>query len=189
MAELAAGSEEAAWRIAEDYTPHILKAVRASLPAAIRPKFDSQDFIQIVWTSLLLKRTYLARLENPQQLIGILAAAARHKVIDAYRRYTTTEARNIRLERSLDSPSGEKREGRNKRAEASDLALRDPTPSQIASLREQWQRLLDQSSARDRKILALRMKGLSYQAIGDQVGVSFNTVRRTLDRLIDQLQK
>ena len=98
MADLASGSEDAAWRITEVYTPHILRAVRASLPRAIRPKLDSQDFAQIVWASLLLKRSYLAHVKTPQQLICLLATVAHNKVVDAFRHYMTYQARDLRRE-------------------------------------------------------------------------------------------
>jgi len=186
MAELATGSEDAAWRIAEVYTPHILKAVRAALPAIIRPKLDSQDFAQAVWASLLMKRTYLARVTTHQQLVGLLAAAARHKVIDAYRHYTATAAYNVRSEESIDT-----REPSSRRGGASGRGLlgRDPSPSQMASLREQWRLTVERSSLRDRQILALRMKGQTYGQISQTLGVSVATVRRVLDRLIDELRK
>src|SRR3989442_350218 len=145
MADLADGSEDAAWRITELYTPHILRAVRASLPVIIRPKLDSHDFAQSVWASLLLKRGYLSHVRTPEQLIALLASAARNKVIDAYRHYTVAEAFNVRTETPLEaaecpSPAG------GPIVHDRGVADRDPTPSQIAMLREQWKRVIDKCS-------------------------------------------
>lgn len=187
MAELASGSEEAAWKIAEVYTPHILRVVRASLPAAIRPKLDSQDFAQIVWTSLLLKRSYLSRVKTSEQLIRLLATVAQHKVIDAFRHYTTYKARDL----SREVPMEQAMRPRLAHATAQfdgGVLDRSPSPSQFAAVREKWQTLSDSLSARDRAILRWRYKGCTYAEIAEKLGVSCATVRRVLDRIIEQLQ-
>lgn len=184
MEELALGSEDAVWELAETYTPHILRAVRAALPAVIRPKLDSQDFAQAVWASLLLKRTYLSRVETPQQLIGLLAATARHKVLDAYRHYTSYQSRDVRREESL--AAAVVKDGEESALERG-LIVRDPTPSQVAMLRERWAAAVERRSPRDQEIIALRIKGLTYESISSSVGVSFNTVRRVISRTIEQL--
>jgi RNA polymerase sigma factor (sigma-70 family) len=188
MAELATGSEDAAWRITELYTPHVLRAVRASLPEVIRPKLDSQDFTQSVWASLLLKRGYLSHIHNSEQLIGLLAAAARHKVLDAYRHYTLTKAHNVRNEVALEAATA-KSPGHFAGDDEKGPIGRDPTPSQTASVRERWQRVIEDASARDREILRMRMKGATYLSISQALGMSVATVRRTLDRIICELRK
>ncbi len=186
MADLAAGSEDAAWKLAEVYTPHILRVVRASLPTLIRPKLDSQDFAQAVWASLLVKRTYLAQVQTQQQLIALLAATARHKVLDAYRHYAGTQGCDVRREKPLrfvasgrrGSPTAER-----------GLVVRDPSPSQTASLRERWTMIIGRCSPRDQQILALRIKGNSYAEIGQVLGIGGTTARRIVDRIIHQLSE
>jgi RNA polymerase sigma factor (sigma-70 family) len=188
MSELADGSEEAAWRITELYTPHILRVVRASLPSLIRPKLDSQDFTQAVWASLLLKREYLSGIRTQEQLISLLASAARHKVIDAFRYYTTTQAHDARREVGLDLVRPKLPRGNPERDEKG-VTRMDPTPSQLASVRERWRLALESASARDREILKLRIRGGTYQSISGVVGVSVSTVRRALDDLIADLRR
>jgi RNA polymerase sigma factor (sigma-70 family) len=187
MADLALGSEDAAWRIAEVYTPHILRAVRAALPAAIRPKLDSQDFAQIVWASLLLKRTYLAHVKSPEQLIRLLAAVAQHKVIDAYRHYTAYQARDLSRESPIEGILHPQRANAATQYDRGVLD-RDLSPSQMAGVREKWQALSASLSPRDRDILRLRIKDHTYTEIAQALGISSSTVRRVLDRIIDQLQ-
>lgn len=188
MSQLATGSEEAAWQIAETYTPHILRAVRAKLPAAIRPKLDSQDFAQIVWASLLLKRSSLSRVKTPAQLVALLASVAHHKVIDAYRHYTTSRIRDLRRETPL-GPLVETTD-QDPRIPANRAMLdRGPTPSQMAGVRERWQSVSDRLSQRDREILRLRMKGLSYIEVAEKTGTSNATVRRVLAHVIELLRK
>ncbi len=45
------GSEDAARRLHEEYGPYIAMAVRRKLPAQLRAKYDSLDFVQDVWLS------------------------------------------------------------------------------------------------------------------------------------------
>src|SRR5262245_16988155 len=87
MAGVAAGSEEAIWRLAETYTPFIIRAVRQSLPTRLRSKVDSQDFAQTLWASLLLKNADLTRLKTPEQLIAYLVRATKNKVVDKTRHF------------------------------------------------------------------------------------------------------
>ena len=96
MDAMAEGSEEAAWQLTELYTPHIMRAVRSSLPKRIRSKVDSQDFVQSVWASILLKRGRLAQFHKPEQFIGYLAAMAKNKVVDKYRHFRTKKRTSIR---------------------------------------------------------------------------------------------
>lgn len=188
MAQLAAGSEDAAWEIAETYTPHILRAVRTKLPAAIRPKLDSQDFAQIVWASLLLKRSSLCHVKTPAQLVALLASLAHHKVIDVYRHYTTSRIRDFRRETPLgaivDQAEQDSREQANRV-----LFDRGPSPSHVAGVREKWNIVSGQLTARDREVLRMRVKGHTYVEIAEHMNISQTTVRRVLANAIEMLKK
>ena len=43
------GSEDAAWDLVEQYGEAIRRAVRRALNERLRSKFDSLDFVQLVW--------------------------------------------------------------------------------------------------------------------------------------------
>ena len=188
MTDVASGSEDAIWELAETYTPYIIRAVRASLPPKVRQKLDSQDFAQTLWASILLNGTDLTRLKTPEQLIGFLAAAARHKVIDATRRYLKSQKYDVAREQSLveiSAGSGDSSKGTLPSA----LCTRDPTPSQFASLREQWGQILRAASERDREILRLRLQGRTFETIAAQLEINQATARRAIQRLIEQLSQ
>lgn len=182
------GSEDAARELANLYTPHIIRAVRASLPRIIRTKFDSQDFAQAVWTSMLVKRGHLDQFEKPEQFIGYLAAMARNKVIDMHRHFVTqkndvhSEVAISTLERNNYDQSTSP-EAANKRLPRA----KDPTPSQVAVGRETLDQLMDQSSDRDKEIISMRMEGMAYPAIAERLSVSDKTVQRALSRLHENI--
>ena len=189
MDALAAGSEDAAWELTKLYSPHIVRAVRLSLPQVIRTKVDSVDFVQSVWASLLLDPEDLLHFEEPQQFIRYLAAVARKKVIDKYRHFSTQQ-RNVHCEiRASTTSRSRSGNGSDSHSHQLDLPAEQPTPSQIAVVRERWQTVLQQSSMRDKEIIALRLKGLDYNHIAQSLSINKKTVQRTVHRLVNEFQK
>lgn len=188
MEEMARGSEEAAWELAERYTPHVIRAVRASLPRVIRSKVDSQDFVQAVWASVLLKRGRLAQFRSPEHFVGYLAATARHKVIDTYRHLLSKKC-DVRAEVAMTELDD--RHGKHllpTRGWDQLPKSKEPTPSQVAIVREAWDRIVVNCSKRDQQIVSLRIGGLSYDEIAGRLSIGEKTVRRVLIRILDRLQ-
>jgi RNA polymerase sigma factor (sigma-70 family) len=185
MADVAAGSEDAIWELAETYTPYILRAARKALPSQLRPKIDSQDFAQTLWASILLKRTDLTRLKNPAELIAYLARATHNKVIDKTRHYSAQKCdvgREEDLEGHMPGPSDSQQIVHDR-----GLFAPHPTPSTLAGLRERWNRALADASERDRRILQLRLQGATFDDISAQLRIDNATARRAIQRLIGQL--
>jgi RNA polymerase sigma factor (sigma-70 family) len=185
MSDVAAGSEEAVWKLAETYTPYILRVLRPNLTPQVRRRIDSQDLAQILWTSILLRRSELTRLKTPEQLIAYLCRAAKNRVIDARRRFLESDKYNVSREENYESivdndPIRPTRINPVNRPYFS----RDPSPSQFASVRERWNHILKQASERDQQILKMRLQGYSYDAIGERLGITLMTVRRAIEALI-----
>ena len=168
------GSQKAAWELVEQYGPHILRVVRRTLSRSIRAKFDSQDFVQAVWASFFANPGKLLNLEKPEQLVALLAAMARHKIIDEHRRRLEYQKHNVTRERSLDAVGS---------VVASEVTSREQTPSQIAIARERWNSLLQSQPAHYRRIVQLRLTGETYKAIAKELQISQRTVQRVLERL------
>jgi RNA polymerase sigma-70 factor (ECF subfamily) len=185
MDEVAAGSEEAIWTLAENYTPEIIRTVRLSLAPRLRPKFDPQDIAQSLWASLLLRRDELVRLKTPEQLIAYLARAAKNKVIDKARYYGSQKC-DISREQRLDD-NASRSGGSDEEQPASRLYSRDPTPSKLASFRERVGMTISQATDRDRQIFNLRLKGCTFDAIGQQLQIDERTARRTIHALAEQI--
>jgi RNA polymerase sigma factor (sigma-70 family) len=183
MADVAAGSDDAVWQLAETYTPYIIRAVRHNLSPKLRQKLDSQDFAQTLWASLLLRPTDLSGLKTPQQLIAYLAGATRNKVFEKARRFKAQKC-DIRREESLDQP---RRTEKSLRADTNEgLYSPDPSPSTTASVREHWCHILGKASERDRKIVQLRRAGWTFEAISEELHIDEKTARRAMHRLLEQ---
>jgi RNA polymerase sigma factor (sigma-70 family) len=187
MHRAAEGSEEAVWELLERYSKNILRVVRRYLPAEIRSKVDSTDIVQSVWKSLLRKGAKLEPNGTPQQLIAYLAGMARLKVYETHRHYTTMKAFDLGRERSLHQASGpdDTLEERNSGRELQDM--RSQEPGAIASSRENWHRAMELSGERGRKIVELRLRGLTLTEVAEEMQISVSTVRRVLESLFQSL--
>lgn len=181
LVELAAdGSDEAIWTLLDRYSKNILRVVRRHLPAEIRSKVDSTDIVQSVWKSLLRNEARFDSDCSPEQLIAYLAGMARLKVYETHRHFTTMKG-DVHRERSLSShaedPTGpvEVRDNRT------------PRPDVIASARDNWSRAIDISGERGRRIVDMRLRGLTLSEISAEMNISLSTVRRALDALLQSL--
>jgi RNA polymerase sigma factor (sigma-70 family) len=183
ISDVAAGSEEAVWQLLETYTPYIVRAVRLSMSAKLRRKFDSQDIAQTLWASLLLGNTDFANLKSPERLIAFLARAAKNKVIDRTRRLNTQKYAVTR-EETLDFQT---RNPNSARRPAKGIYARDSTPSKVVTAHEHWDVIVSRATKRDQRILNMRLEGFSFDEIGQELRISSMTARRAIEGLVEQL--
>lgn len=173
------GSEEAAWDFIAEYGPHIQRVVRRKLrqhhlTEQMQPKFDSVDFVQMVWASFFTEREKLTRFQEPSELIGYLAGMASNKVLQESRRRMLYQKYNVNRE----SPIAENGD------DESSFVRRAATPSHVLMAREQVDELMRGRSERDRHILMLRMSGATFEEIGQKVGVHERTARLVVEKVI-----
>ncbi len=175
LAEVEAGSQDAAWELIEKYGPHVKAVVRSRMNRRMRRDFDSDDFVQAVWASFIHIRPRLNNLDDSRQFIRLLAKIAQNKVVDEVRRGQRTPG--------PPPPHFPQRSGPV--FEPEELAHRDPAPSQFAIARERWKQLVARQNERNRRILELRIAGNTYDEIADEVGVSERTVRRVVHQTLE----
>ena len=174
MRRLQEGSEEAARTLFERYGPHILRVVRRKLHRRLRPKFDSLDFAQDVWASFFIHDVRERAFDGPDTLIAFLVEVAHNKVVEKYRQRLRTEKYDVKREERLDSSVV---------CQQGEIINGQPTPSQVAVAREQWDQLLDGQPAYCRHILVALREGKTHAEIARELGVNEKTIRRLLRRL------
>ena len=179
MDEVHAGSEAAAVRFMDLYAEHIYRAVRRRLNRVLRPRFDSQDFVQAVWASFFGHRSQIVKFDRAEELIAFLSRVAGNKVIDAFRHRLQTQKANVNRERSIDDdlrqgviPVG-----------------KEPAASQVAIAKEQWERMTKDVPSHYRRILELRAEGETHKRIAELLDLNEKTVRRVLRRLRSRLEE
>jgi RNA polymerase sigma factor (sigma-70 family) len=183
MDEVADGSDQAVWELVQTYTPYIIRSVRMSLSAKLRPRLDSHDVAQALWMSLLLGDVDLSRMKTPEALIAFLARAAKNKVVSQARRHQALK-RDVTREIAATADFKLSTPGESN---ASALYSREPSPSKVIAVREQWDQIISSASDRDRRIIHMRMERRSFEDISSEVNVSQMTARRAIERLVSQL--
>jgi RNA polymerase sigma factor (sigma-70 family) len=168
-----AGSEDAARELVDEYGGAVRRAVRRALDARLRSKFDSLDFVQDVWKSVFRAPGRLDRVGTPRQLMKYLLAMARHKVSNENRRRLTCERYDVSREQSLQELGKE---------DLQRLPSPEPAPLDVALGRERQERLMQSVPRGGRRIVQLRLKGLSCERIANKLRVSDRTVRRFLGK-------
>lgn len=175
MGRLQEGSEDAAWELVDRYGDAILRAVRRVLNVRLRSKFDSLDFVQLVWCSFFKARDQLVRFTRPEELAAFLVTMARNKVGMEVRRRLKTEKYNVNREQASSGFPNT----------VDQSADHESSPLEVAIAREQWNRLIAEQPDRYRQIISLRLQGLTYQDIAESLNIAECTVRRFLKRLLN----
>lgn len=168
------GDDSAAWELVERYGEDIRNAVRRSLNRRLRPKFDSLDFVQLVWSSFFRRNSETERFGNPEELVAYLVAMARNKVGMETRRRLISKKYNVNRESSLEDESQLSRE---------EIPAHYPPPMEIAIAKERWDRLLSSGPSHYKQIIQFRLQGRTCQEIADILHLDESTIRRILKRL------
>ena len=172
------GSEDAAWEIIDKHGEAIFRAVRRSLNSRMRQRFDSADFVQLVWKSFFQKRAGFDRFSTPDEMAAFLVGMARNKVAMEARRCLIRPTANMNRERYLDDS--------NENVGASLLSA-DPDPSDVAIARERYEQFMQDKPEHHQKIIKLSMSGHKQSDIAALVGVDERTVRRVLNKLCQEI--
>ena len=185
LSEMRAGSSAAAQKLIKEYGPHIRAAIQRKLDDSLRPMFDSDDFMQSAWKSLIgMAHERVGEIQHRDQLIKLMTTIAARKVIDQFRK-RTNPGHNVRRRRSLEHPDVV--------AALAKLAGIN-TPSQICIARERydhyrrrWENMVNQQTERDRRIIHLRLGGVEFPEIAEVEEISERHARRIVNGLMARL--
>jgi RNA polymerase sigma factor (sigma-70 family) len=169
-----AGSQDAAWDLVEKYGRDVQRFVRRSLHQRLRAKFDSLDFVQIVWGSFFRAPERLEGMAKSEQLVAYLATLAKFKVLTEVRRRLQTAKYDVNREAG----------GDESRQSPDENSAPTPSPSAVAIAKERWQLLLAGEPDRVRRIVELRLQGTTFNEIASHLHIHERTARKTIERLL-----
>ncbi|MBC8352552.1 MAG: hypothetical protein H8E66_11220 [Planctomycetes bacterium] len=155
------------------YGPHIQRVIRRRLNQKMRSKFDSLDFVQMVWASIFTERDKLAEFREPTDLIKYLSTIAQRKLLQESRRRLQGQKHNIGRERALVAETEDE----------STYVRKSNTPSQIVMAKDRLEVMMSDRSERDRRVVELRMDGLTFVEIADQLEINERTARDVIEKL------
>jgi RNA polymerase sigma-70 factor (ECF subfamily) len=174
------GDPDAASELVKSYEPAIRRAVRIRLAdARLGSVLDSIDICQSVLGSFFIRAASgQYELNTPAQLLRLLTAMARNKLISQARKQYA-QRRNPRGG-SLDDWGTET------------LVSAGGGPSTEVAARDLLREVHRRLSVQERQIIELRNQGLEWSAIAHEIGGSAEALRRrlarALDRVADQLK-
>src|SRR5579872_56567 len=149
------GCPEATEKLFARYSDRIRQVIRMRLSRRLRREYDSQDFLQATWASFFLSPPPEGvTFDNPEELLTFLVTLAYNKVAQAYRdRYQVQKRDPTREERPIQGPIEDL---------PPDLAIRQPTPSQLAMAEEHWELLQRGQPPQVRRILEMLRAGHTH---------------------------
>ena len=170
------GDQQAAAELVRRYEPAIRRAVRFRLTdPRLRRTCDSLDVCQSVLMSFFV-RAALGQydLETPEQLLRLLTAMARNKLLNQAR-----------------AQQAARRDGRVVAGGLHDsqLAARGQDPSQEAEARELLREVHRRLTDEERKLVELRNQGRDWAAIAAEVGGTPEALRQKLHRALARLTR
>ncbi|HMO16372.1 MAG TPA: sigma-70 family RNA polymerase sigma factor [Pirellulaceae bacterium] len=172
------GDVEAQARICQHYEPKVRIIARVMLGPALRSHFDSMDLVQSVHRSLLVGlRDQKFDISSPQKLIALASTIVRRKVARKWRRTRKQTTLN-----GLDS-------AHDLAQTLSELSSPDVNPAKVAEFNDQVNAMCDQMSDIERRMLALRIDGFTWQEVGNQLGLHPVAARVRWTRLRQRLQQ
>jgi RNA polymerase sigma-70 factor (ECF subfamily) len=167
-----AGDEAAAFELVRQYEPYVRREVRLRLlDDRLRRKLDTMDVCQSVFASFFV-RAALGQydLEQPAQLLKLLAAMAHNKVVDQ----DVAEKRGKRDRRRVEAGDPEERR----------LADPDPTPSEQVAARELLDEVRKRLTAEERELADQWAQGRPWAEIAAERGESPEALRKRLSRAL-----
>jgi RNA polymerase sigma factor (sigma-70 family) len=176
MERVRAGCPQAAQEVFNLYSDAVRQIVRRHLGPRLRTHADSQDFLQMVWTSFFKDAADRYNFPDPDSLVNFLSRLARNEMSTAFRDNFARDKRNRDRTHSLEELPEQQPE---------ELAVRQPTPSQLVIAEEQWERLLEGLPPNARRILEMLRQGYSHTEIATELNCS----RMLIHRLIQKLHK
>jgi RNA polymerase sigma factor (sigma-70 family) len=168
--EMREGSQTATHELITNYGEHILRVVRRKLHKSLRPRFDSDDFVQAVWASFFAVLPEHTTFAGPEELLAFLAEMAQNKVVEAIRQRLIYQKNNLSREQPLEQVH---------------LALcaKQPTPVEVAIAREEWQKLFDRQPAHYQRMLLMLGGGDGRREVARTMGVHERTIHRIIEKL------
>ena len=176
--------DDAFGRLFETFRRHLLILAHRELPHALRRKIAPSDVVQE--TAVDAQRDYPGfRGSTPEECFSWLRSILRNNMVDAVRRYETSQKRAVGREISLESEAG--------RRESAMLDFPHTLPDSSAIRRENADVLastLTRLPEDYRTVIHLRYwEGLSFPEIGVRLSRSPDAVRKLWYRAVERLKQ
>ena len=169
------GDEQAAAELVRQYESEIRREVRLRLrDSRLRRDFDSVDVCQSVLASFFIRAALgQYELEEPQQLVKLLVAMTRNKLIGKVRKMQS----QTRDHRRIDGDGSDKLRS----------VAKGPTPSELVIGSELLQEFRKRMTREEWLLADRRSQGLPWEKIASELGGTAESLRKQLARAVDRV--
>jgi RNA polymerase sigma-70 factor (ECF subfamily) len=181
LARARSGNHEATAALLRAFEADVRILVRSRLPRVLQSQFDSMDFVQAVWQSVFAGGGRGEAFAGAGHFRGYLAAVARNKVNEEYRRRTRTQKFDLGREEPLYVRRGQHDAPR-------DLPATDPSPSKRIQAEECWERLVGGRPPVEAAVVDLRRQRHTFDEIAARTGLQERAVRRVIEAARERLE-
>lgn len=176
-----AGDASAIHDLVRMYEPLVRIIVRGKLPRVMRSRFDTMDFVQLVWKSVFAEDgPDLGKFQNKQHFLGFLSSVARNKIYEEHRRSDTLKY-DVGREEPLYVRKGNREVSR-------EVAGNGSTPSAEAQVGDRLAQMLNGRSDFSAKVVDLRRQGLTFDEIAARLGVHESVPRRVIKEMRERME-
>ena len=175
ITRIRAGDSQAAADLIRQYEPDLRIIARIRLRSAgLRRALDSMDICQSVLGNFFLRAAGGEfELETPEQVLKLLSAMVRNRVVDVVRRqWAARRDRGREVATPLDEMA---------------IAGNTPTPSQVVSADELWRECMKRLTPDERDLWKLRRDGMNWDEIAAETGRTAEAVRKQLTRALSRI--
>lgn len=177
IALVKSGDEDASRQLVERFGAEVQILVRQRLPSKLRRQFDTMDFFQVVWKSVIFHcRDRPEPFEGPGHLKAFLAGVVHNKVTQEHRKRTLTRKYDLSVEEPLYVRKGTREVPR-------EIPSDDPTPSEHVQADDRLDQIVAGRSPLEIQIIELRRDGLTFDQIAESVGIHEKAVRRVIEAI------
>ena len=175
LARLRTGDESAARELVSKFEPLVRREVRLRLrDRRLGRAFDSMDVAQSVFATFFIRAAAGEyELGGPEDLVRLLVAVARNKLVSAARK-EYAEKRDVRRHSAPDSGILDR------------VPKGGPSPSRHAAAADLLNHVLAGLSEEERQLVALRGEGLSWEEVAARIGGTGHARRVQLSRALSR---
>jgi RNA polymerase sigma-70 factor (ECF subfamily) len=172
------GDGSAATELVRRYEPEIRRAVRVRLTdQRLRRVLDSMDVCQSVLGNFFVRVAGgQYDLEQPNDLLRLLVAMARNKVLDHVRRQRASRRDQRRIAADPAEAFGTVEDGA-------------PSPSRVVAGQDLLQEVRRRLSDEERDLADQRALGRDWNVIADERGAKADALRKKLTRALDRVSR
>jgi RNA polymerase sigma factor (sigma-70 family) len=168
----AAGDAAAARELYDRYARRLIGVARRMLADKLAQRIDPEDVVQSAYRSFFVRaREGEYTLRESGDLWRLLIAVTRHKLLHQVEKQTAAKRSPLREEFAAESQNEE------------------PSVEEVAAVSDELAAILSELPRDDRRLLELRLREESVEAIAAELGISARTARRRLLELRRQFER